>query len=370
MKYINLYEIAQFIHFTNLDATTFKKFKRRLSAELELNDDEIIINNVSFQKNEIYEILDNIDRDKSLLDIYKSLYENKELNNFLNGQLNITDIKKLKNILFLEDRKTIDFITPYLIDIFSKIYKEAFLKNDINILEIEPPLDKSYYEKIYEPIYNILKNKENELINLKDDYYDFDDIQSIIGDIKTINALPDYFIKIKSDIAQAIRNLSIDSWNENEDLDLALKLINYALKFDVNSKTKDKFLSDKDDLERIKLQKDELPIELLKELKVEGIEGLTSKTLEIELKNGATFRKFKYCISFIIVTYTKVSPVVFIKSDENYFTKGLPYALKTLLLGWWGIPYGPIYSIGYLLSYIFGGENLTKDIKKIINEVK
>jgi len=61
MKYINPYEIATFIQFNNLDATTFKKFKRRLSAELELGDDEIIINSVKLHQNEIYELIDSIE---------------------------------------------------------------------------------------------------------------------------------------------------------------------------------------------------------------------------------------------------------------------------------------------------------------------
>jgi len=252
MKYINPYEIASSIHFNNLDTTMFKKFKRRLSAELELGDDEIIINRVKLHQNEIYELIDSIERDKNLLNIFKSLYENKELNNFLNGKSN-ENLKRLKNILSLEDKQTIDFITDYLIQILSKIYKEAFdSKYQVDILQIKPPLDEKYYEKIYEPIYKILKNKENELISLKNNYYDFNKIKNITNDVQNINALPDYFIKIRSDIAQVIRNLSIDSWNDNNDLDLAINLINYALKFNTNSKTKDKFLSDKDDLENIK----------------------------------------------------------------------------------------------------------------------
>ena len=254
MKYINPYEIATFIQFNNLNTTTFKTFKKKLSAELELGDNEIIINDVKLHKNEIYELIDAIERDKNLLNIFKSLYENKELNNFLNGNAN-SNIKKLKNILLLEDKQTIDFITDYLIQILSRIYKEAFSKYQVDILQLEPPLNEKYYEKIYEPIYKILKNKENELIELKNNYYEFYDIKNITNDIKNINALPDYFIKIRSDIAQAIRNLSIDSWNDNNDLELALNLINYALAFNVKTKVKDNFLSDKNDLEEIKENK-------------------------------------------------------------------------------------------------------------------
>ena len=369
MKYINPYEIATFIEFNNLDITTFKKFKRRLSAELELNDSRIVINGKELHQNEIYEVLDIIDRNKELLNIFKSLYDNKELNEFLNENID-TDIKKLKNLLYLEDIKIIQFITPFLVDTLSKMYKEAFLNNEIKVLEVEPPLDESNYEVIYEPVYHLLKNKEKELLELKNNFYNLDNIKNIIGDLKTLNFLPDYFNKIRNDIAYAIRNLSIDSWNNNEDIDLAIDLINYALKFNVNSKTKDKFLSDKDDLFKIKKQREELPIELLKELQIQGIDNLTAQELKIELSNGASFRRFKYCISYIAATETKSSPIFFIKSNESYFNVGLPYALKTLFFGWWGIPWGPIYSIGYLLSYIFGGNDMTKDIKKVLKEIK
>jgi len=369
MKYINPYEIATFIHFNDLDQTTYKKFKRRLSAELELNDDEIIINGKELHQNEIYETVDLIDRDKDLLNIFKSLYENQELHEFLNENLDL-DIKKLKNLLSLEDRKTIQFITPFLVEALSKIYKRAFLNDKIKILETEPPLDENNFEAIYEPIYQLLKNKEKELLELKNSFYDLDDVKNIIGNLKTLNSLPDYFNKIRNDIAYAIRNLSIDSWNDNEDLDLAIDLINYALKFNVNSKTKDKFLSDKDDLIRIKKEREELPIELLKELQIQGIDNLTAQELKRELSNGASFRRFKYCISYIAATKTKSSPIFFIKSNESYLNIGMPYALKTLFFGWWGIPWGPIYSIGYLLSYIFGGDDMTKDIKKVLEEIK
>ena len=251
MKYINPYEIATFIQFNNLDATTFKKFKRRLFAELELGDDEIIINSVKLHQNEIYELIDSIERDKNLLNIFKSLYENKELNNFLNGKSN-ENIKRLKNILSLENKQTIDFITKYLIQILSKIYKEAFSsKYKINILQIKPPLNEKYYEQIYEPVYQLLKNQEKELINLESNYYSFDEVKKIINDVKVINSLPDYFSKIRNDIASSIRNLSIDSWNNNENLDLAMDLIKFALTFKLNNKTKNEFLSTKDELNEI-----------------------------------------------------------------------------------------------------------------------
>jgi len=252
MKYINPYDIANSIDFDNLNITNLKKFKRRLSAELELNDGEIIINNIVYQQNDIYDMLDRIDRDKSLLNIYHSIYSNDKLNNFLYGQYNTTHLKLLKNILLLEDLQTIKFITPYIADRLSAIYKNAFLNGRIDILKIEPPIDKLYYEQIYEPIYKILKSKEVELINLKDKLYDIEDIESVIGNIDMINALPEYFTKIRHDIAYAVRNLSIDSWNNNQNLELSNDLINLALNFKLNDNIKENFINDKNDLEKMK----------------------------------------------------------------------------------------------------------------------
>jgi len=67
--------------------------------------------------------------------------------------------------------------------------------------------------------------------------------------------MPNYFRKIIDDIAYAIRNLSIDSWNDKEDMNLALSLINFALKLNVSSKVKEKFLSDKNDLNKVKKER-------------------------------------------------------------------------------------------------------------------
>ena len=153
-------------------------------------------------------------------------------------------------MLSLEDKITIDFIIPYLIDAFSKLYKKAFCENDIKTLKTEPPLDQNHYEEIYRPIYKLLKNKENELIELKNKYYDLNKIKNIVGNVQTINVLPEYFAKARSDIAWAIRNLSVDSWNNDKNLDLALNLIDYVLEFDVNTKTRNKFLSDKNTLNK------------------------------------------------------------------------------------------------------------------------
>ncbi|WP_245840625.1 hypothetical protein [Ohtaekwangia koreensis] len=39
----------------------------------------------------------------------------------------------------------------------------------------------------------------------------------------------------------------------------------------------------------------------------------------------------------------------------------------TFLLGWWGIPWGPIYSIGSLVHNLNGGKDVTQEILNSYN---
>lgn len=251
-KYINPYDIAKTIEFDNLNKENFKKFKKRVLNQLELFDDEIEIYNQKFSKNEIYEMLDAIDNDRNLLDIYFLLYnEEKNINNFLYGVRNQNIKEVFSDIKFLDERVKI-FVEPFIVERLSKIYKEAFVNKNIDILKITPPVSKIYLEQIYEPIYKMLKNIQNELLSKENQNIDFYEIQKIIGDVDFINQLPDYFDKVRNDIALIVRNLSVDVWNKNENIDLAIKLINLALKFKLNSKNKNNFLNDKKQLEELK----------------------------------------------------------------------------------------------------------------------
>lgn len=84
-------------------------------------------------------------------------------------------------------------------------------------------------------------------------------------------------------------------------------------------------------------------------MKIVGIEGLTVDQLNLELQRAAKFVIFHYCISILVMTFRRSSDIYFIRAGESAVTKGLPYTLLTVVLGWWGIPWGPIYSISSLV---------------------
>ncbi|MBS1511225.1 MAG: hypothetical protein JST86_10310 [Bacteroidetes bacterium] len=97
-------------------------------------------------------------------------------------------------------------------------------------------------------------------------------------------------------------------------------------------------------------------------MKIKNIEGLSVLQLQDEVNRGAKFVVYQYCISVLVLTFKRPSDIYFIPADGNRLTKGLPFTLISVLLGWWGIPWGPIYTIGSLVKNFGGGKDITQEI--------
>lgn len=93
--------------------------------------------------------------------------------------------------------------------------------------------------------------------------------------------------------------------------------------------------------------------------KVHGIEGMTDAEIMEAIDAGGRFVMFQYCISIIVLTFKRSSGVYFIPGDKSTLPYALPWIGLTLLLGWWGIPWGPIYTIGTTATNFGGGNDVT-----------
>jgi hypothetical protein len=96
--------------------------------------------------------------------------------------------------------------------------------------------------------------------------------------------------------------------------------------------------------------------------KIRGIEGIKHGELDFEIQRGAKFVLFQYCISVIILTFRRPSDIYFLRAGENPVLKGLPFTLLSLLAGWWGIPWGPIYTIQSVYNNSRGGKDVTQTV--------
>ena len=89
------------------------------------------------------------------------------------------------------------------------------------------------------------------------------------------------------------------------------------------------------------------------------LKNVTKEQLLREIKKGGRCIVYSYCISVLILTFKRSSSVHFVPSNSSPVTAGLPWVLLTVLLGWWGIPWGPIYSIQCIATNLRGGKDIT-----------
>ncbi|HEY2739342.1 MAG TPA: hypothetical protein VGK45_13125 [Thermoanaerobaculia bacterium] len=97
-------------------------------------------------------------------------------------------------------------------------------------------------------------------------------------------------------------------------------------------------------------------------MKIQGVEGLPAGLIEAEVQQGAKFVLFHYCISVLILTFKRPSDIYHIRPGQSAVVKGLPFTLLSLIAGWWGIPWGPIYTIQALVVNTRGGKDVTPEI--------
>lgn len=97
-------------------------------------------------------------------------------------------------------------------------------------------------------------------------------------------------------------------------------------------------------------------------MKIKGLEGLTDEEIQRELERGARFVIFQYCISVFLVTFKRGSSIYFIRAGHSAAGKAFAYSLISLLFGWWGFPWGPIWTISTLVTNCRGGRDVTGEL--------
>lgn len=102
-------------------------------------------------------------------------------------------------------------------------------------------------------------------------------------------------------------------------------------------------------------------------MNIKGINGMSILQIQDEVACGGRFVRFPFCISLIVVSFRFSSAVHFVKKDESAFVKGLPFTVISFLFGWWGIPYGPVYTIGSLATNVGGGKDLTAEMMETLH---
>ena len=105
-----------------------------------------------------------------------------------------------------------------------------------------------------------------------------------------------------------------------------------------------------------------IPFKSSVNVKIVGAEGHSTESLLDAIDRGGRFVIYSYNFSLVVMSFKRPSNIYFIRPGENRLVKGLPFTLISLLFGWWGIPWGVIYTIQSLHQNLTGGRDVTKEI--------
>jgi hypothetical protein len=80
------------------------------------------------------------------------------------------------------------------------------------------------------------------------------------------------------------------------------------------------------------------------------------------LAAGGRLVMFEYCISGLFFSLRRPSRVRLLRRGQAGWWRGLPYSVVSLLLGWWGLPWGLIYTPLTLVTNFSGGCDVTDEV--------
>jgi hypothetical protein len=94
---------------------------------------------------------------------------------------------------------------------------------------------------------------------------------------------------------------------------------------------------------------------------------MTEKELREDVRRGGRFVRYSYAVSLVVISMKYYSKPKYVPAGTSAFWRGAPYSLMTLLVGWWGFPWGPIFTFTSLVENIGGGMDVTHDVLDLVD---
>jgi hypothetical protein len=97
-------------------------------------------------------------------------------------------------------------------------------------------------------------------------------------------------------------------------------------------------------------------------MKIVGVDKMSLAELDQAVAQGGRFVFYQYCISVFVMSFKRSSSIHFVPVGQSSTKKGLPFTALSLLVGWWGIPWGPIWTIATVFKNTRGGVDVTAEV--------
>lgn len=95
---------------------------------------------------------------------------------------------------------------------------------------------------------------------------------------------------------------------------------------------------------------------------VSGTHGMSIREVEDDIMRGGTFRLFAYNFSIIVMSFRRSSPLTYVRSSQWIGPQALLWSLPSFLVGWWGIPWGIVFTLMSLYRNSVGGTDVTREV--------
>jgi hypothetical protein len=102
------------------------------------------------------------------------------------------------------------------------------------------------------------------------------------------------------------------------------------------------------------------------ELKIRGADGMTTGCILDQMNQGARLVLYHYAVSFVVFSSLRPSDVFCILPGRSRLIPGLRYTLLSVLVGWWSLPSGIIFTIQALSRNCRGGLDVTDAIRDAV----
>ncbi len=94
---------------------------------------------------------------------------------------------------------------------------------------------------------------------------------------------------------------------------------------------------------------------------------MTDEELARELEAGGRFVVFDYCVSVLVLTFSRTTKdVYFVRPGESAALKGMRWTLLTLVAGWWGFPWGLLGTPIAVVNNLLGGQDVTSHVVMMV----
>lgn len=88
-----------------------------------------------------------------------------------------------------------------------------------------------------------------------------------------------------------------------------------------------------------------------------GARQLSEEEIALKLTEGYRLVSYEYCLSFIVITLKRPTSLYLVPPNDSDFGNRALFSSLSFFIGWWGIPWGPIYTISTIYRNLSGGHD-------------